>query len=211
MSRHSLTAMTAVMLLIGASSALNAQVMRAEHATLAPNTPGQSFRIFADFAADGDAIDGALLDVFIAKGGDLGDPAGQPGPKIESINLQPVGGVLSAFSSSQNVAQLENQFVEADILRAASDDGISSAFDDQLLAVVTVDTTGFFDGTFSVDLENSGFGIASTFTGGSSGTIPTTLMSGSISIPVPEPSALAMLFATAAGTVAVRRPRRRTA
>ena len=209
MNRLSLPVITALLILIGAASTLDAQVMRAEHVTLAPDTPGQSLRIFADFPGGGDAIDGALIDLFIAKGGDLGDPDGRSGPRIEGIDLQPTGGVLSAFSSTQNTAQLEQQFAEADILRAGGDAAISEAFDNQLLAVVTVDTTGFFDDTFSVDLENQLFGVASTFNGGQGGTIPTTLVSGSITILVPEPSAFAMLLVSAVGTVVLRRPRRR--
>ena len=215
MYRHLLAAVAALLLIAGSSTSLEAQVIRAESVTLAPNTSGQFFPIFADFSGGGDPIDGVLLDVFIAKGGNLGDPEGRTGPRVEAIDLQPTdaaygfgNGVLNGFSTGHNVAQLESQFVEADILRGANDAAIADAFENQLLAVLTIDTTNISSGTFAVDLENQNFGVASTFNGGQGGAIPTTLVSGSIAITVPEPSALGMLFLTTAGTIAFRRRRR---
>lgn len=62
-----------------------------------------------------------------------------------------------------------------------------------LLAILTIDTTGFNSGTFGLTLSNGGIPAETEFVG-LSGLLPATLFDGFLNItPVPEPSSVAMV------------------
>lgn len=195
-------------------SLTRAAIIRVEDTTLQANTAGQIVRILGSYEGPPAlaALDGVNFSVLLGRGGpDLGLPGNITGPAITGINLKPVGGVLSGFTSAQNEIDLGGltQIVQADLLRADADVPITGAFTDQLLAELIVDTTGFASGTFQVALQDSDLGVTSTFLGGVGGSLPTTLQSGSLTISaVPEPGTVGLLACTSCILVGARVRRR---
>lgn len=206
------SALTAVMLLTLASSPLHADlILRVEDTNLQANTPNQLVRIIGTYDGTLPAIDGILLNVLIGLGGPdpmLGPlPGNVDGPNITSINLKPVAGALSAFTSSQLINLQLDQLIQVELLRADADARIMAPFTNQLVAELFVDTTGVEAGAYQVALDNGDLGIFSNFLGGAAGTLATTLNSGTLYVAVPEPGNLLML--SILGTAFVARFRSR--
>lgn len=142
---------------------------------LLPNTPGQVISIPV---VGGDAAPGADLAVQIGDGGPemamYGQPAGTPGPKITGIGLTTgtIFGVSGAsqFTPSGNIPQV--WFTNVALLGTPTSVSTSG-----VLANITIDTTGFSNGSFPLLLKNvvPGLnppnGMSSDFT--DSGPVPT--------------------------------------
>ncbi len=176
-------------------------ILRVEDTNLIANTPNQVVRILGTYDGTPPPLDGVSLSVLIGLGGPdpmLGPLPGLPGnidgPNITSINLKPIGGELSSFSSAQIIGSPRDQLIQASLLRADADSPRSAAFTGQLVGLLTVDTTGITSGQYRVDLQNATLGITSSYLGGAGGTVATSLSFGTVNV-VPEPTSLAMIVA----------------
>jgi hypothetical protein len=204
-------ALIGLMAIFALPSSLNASLaLQIENKQLLQNTPNQVVRILGTYDGSLPALNGVEFSIFIGRGGpDLlaplpGLPGNVDGPNITSINLKPTGGVFSGFTVGQTVATSLSQFIQADIITDSTP--LSTAFTDQLVALLIVDTTGVPLGAYEADLENTTLGARSTFLGGLDGARLTTLLSGTLTvIAVPEPGTILMLSLAGILTILYRR------
>jgi|SRR6185437_11279868 len=165
---------------------------------LLPNTPNQVIQIFAH---GGDAVQGVTFDVQVGDGGPLsGGTVGGAGPQISNVNIQPAGGIFNPSNAagqtgglvSTNPVATESQLWQVldgtttGVTFVGTGDTVATH---QLLATITIDTTGFFTGQFPlifVDTHTGNTSFANTVE------VPVNAPNGLII--VPEPSSLALLF-----------------
>lgn len=170
---------------------------------LLPNAAGQKVPIMI---GGGDPIEGIDLYVQIGDGGLVLHKDGFPvidgddvGPIITAVDI--LRGTI--FATSHTGARIEAH----PLIWSASTTtaGASKVPADGLLATVTIDTTGFFGGTYPFSLT------ASTIPSPTPtwvANIPSTLVDGSLAI-VPEPATVFLALAGAAGCAIVARRGRR--
>lgn len=173
---------------------------------LLENTAGQQIQIYV---SGGGNVSGLNLFVQVGDGGpELTDfflPAGTDGPSITSIDLKPIGGIFAGIGDSQvditpDVPQVKNSTIAMT--------GGGSVVADGLLAIITIDTTGFFAGD-AVTTWNLLLGGVLPDAGGYdtdfAGT-PIDITNGSLSVvAVPEPATLGLIALGGAGLLWRRR------
>ncbi|MFC1757753.1 tandem-95 repeat protein [Planctomycetota bacterium] len=117
---------------------------------LRPNLPGQHVPIFV---SGGHLVSGIDFFAIVGDGGpertSLGLEAGRDGPAITSVDLK----TGTIFSSVPDVARDLGSLPQIANWTLSLADGGSVAADG-LLATITVDTTGFLDGTWDFQLDN---------------------------------------------------------
>ncbi|MCA9168748.1 MAG: tandem-95 repeat protein, partial [Planctomycetales bacterium] len=128
---------------------LDVPVISVGHYNLRPNTPNQRIELFV---TGGHRVSGLDLYALIGDGGPerelLGLSAGEDGPAITAVELKQ-NTIFAALpdvpTNLQSLPQIANWSI------AASENG-STAVADGLLATLVIDTTGFFDGDWSLSL-----------------------------------------------------------
>jgi len=171
-----------IVLLAVADAVATPMIVVGQHDLLA-NTADQPVRIMVSGA---DEVQGLNFRAQVADGGTHPDIGGSiEGPRITDVDLVS-GTIFDGNTMGQSdVLSLPQISVQA----ATTSAGTVMA--EGLLATVTLDTTGFFEGTFGFSLADTRDG-ATDFAG-----IPIGITDGSIRI-VPEPSAAMLLLAAAA-------------
>jgi len=153
---------------------------------LDPNTPGQEILIEIQGTPGVDEVQGITLNVQVADGYPDYRPGDPPstvdGPNITAVDLVGPGTVFGSVANTgpNFIAQLEQIWV------VGTTTASGSVTADGVLAVVTIDTTGWFagDGPWELRLKDTLNGDTS-LPGVSS---PPTIINGTIA--VPEPSTL---------------------
>jgi len=162
---------------------------------LAPNTPGQKLTIFV---SGGDEVQGGEFYFQVADGGpEAGGSIDGPDITVADIFGDASSGPLTIFTLNNTgeaaPGSLVPQFWTSGTTTAS---GTVSA--NGTLGVVTVDTTGFFSGSWELKVKDTLMGD-SRFPG-----VSTTVNNGRITI-VPEPSTL-LLLVMLAGFLLLGRP-----
>ena len=151
---------------------------------LLPDTPGQTITLHV---SGGNPVVGVNLMVQVGDGGP--EVGGTDGPAITGINLVPAGGI---FDGNLPILQAD----PPDYPQAAASylaiglQGMSVPADG-VLAVLTIDTTGFQVGTWDLLLSGILGGYRTDFADAS---LPVTIANGTITV-VPEPGTLGLLAA----------------
>lgn len=159
---------------------------------LAPNTPGQTIEIIV---FHGVPVESLFLISQIGDGGpDFG--GSDLGPRITDVDL-----LTGTIFEDNNIGQ--TNLIEFDLVRfntTATENG--SVLTEGILATLTIDTTGFFTGSWPLLLDGTVLG-RSNF-----GATPMLIANGSISVPEPA-TVLLMVQALAVllGLTAMRRQR----
>ncbi|MEM6312454.1 MAG: hypothetical protein AAF743_00085 [Planctomycetota bacterium] len=202
------TLAAAALAVLWCAASAGALVVRAPIADLLPDTPGQQLEISV---SGGEQVQGVDLYVQIGDGGpelsDFGVAAGTPAPVITDIDL--LDGTIYAAAADTPADPGSIPQVAFRSL-AITDPGFVAVADGKL-ATITVDTTGFFDGTFDLLLGDVlpflvlGGPYQTTFEFGGT-EVPPTIENGTITI-IPEPTLAA--FALALLATRRRQPRRR--
>ncbi len=188
MRRYAL-AFAAVALLAG--PALAQPIIDVGTHTLQANTPDQIIRIYV---SGGDAVEALNFSAQIADGGSAGG-GGDDGPVFTGLDL--LGGTIFA---SNNLGQFGGS-LDPQLAIASTITSSGTVHADDLLATLTIDTTGVWSGTYVLKLSDTLNG-ATDF-----GDVDPTITNGMIQV-VPEPAGLALL---AVGCLAMPRGRRREA
>ena len=191
--------MFALLLVLGVSSqslAISTADISLSHYYLQPNTPNQTIPIYVTGGAQ---VSGVNFNLQIGDGGP--EAGGTPGPVFTNLDL--TDNTIFQFDYSDpvdtgSIPQLLTWYV----LTQNSGDHVAA---EGLLATVTIDTTGFFDGTWAFHIADTLNG-ATNFTDG--GAIPGTLRDGSMTV-VPEPSSIGLLLAGSCGLVIMARRRKK--
>lgn len=183
------------LLLLMGNAAQAAVVLDAGDHTLLPNQAGQTFAIMV---IGEDQVAG--LDLVVQVGDELS------GLTITGADLN-TGTIFDGGYEEQYAAFFDHQAAFSGLL--AADAGTSSVLADGVAAFITVDTTGLTAGTYDILLEDVTFDafpdpMGSSFLDASGGPVATTSLSGTLTI-IPEPTAAALLFVTAAGAMVRRR------
>lgn len=193
---------TLAAVLVVASVASAAAIDVGSHNLLA-NTAGQKIYISI---TGGEALIGMNFNAQVGDGGpelaDYGYPAGTDGPAITGVNFDIAGGMFNGTGSQDDLGSLPQLQMWMYNVTAGS------AAANGLLVELTLDTTGFYSGSWDLMLGDVFGGQASTegvIAGGN--TLPIDITNGSITI-VPEPATL-VLLSVAGGLAAVRRARRK--
>jgi hypothetical protein len=155
---------------------------------LAPNTANQKVQLFV---VGGDAVQAVDCNVQIADGG-LALGGVIDGPKLSDLDI--LTGTI--FSGNNTGAQNPGSFPQLAIRNTTTSGG--NALASGLLATVTIDTTGFFSGTYALNLKNTLNGPTDF------ATVPVTITDGFIVVPEPALSYLGWV-----GLLTLRRRRRR--
>lgn len=160
----------------GESACCAATINVGQHA-LRPNQPGQEVRIFV---TGGEAVAGVNLFAQIGDGGpelsQIGLPAGEDGPAITAVDLK-TGTIFAAVPGPQdNQAGLPQVAIASIEFTAAG----AATPANGLLARLSIDTTGFTAGAWSLRLTDvlpqlAGGPFHSDFAG-----VPATIFNGSI-------------------------------
>ena len=187
--------------------------------SLQANTVGQTFGIYI---VGGDPISGITLDVETGFGGTANlNPNAYLAPAITQVDLfgtaataaggiDPNGAVFDANHTTYgvNTGPSGSQFWESDTTTTGTSYvAAGGANTPQLLAVVTIDTTGFFSGTFAVTLDDQ-FNGKSEYADIGGQQFP-NVVDGFIQIGqiVPEPASLGLLMISLGGLLMRRRGR----
>ncbi len=135
----------------------------------------------------GDMVAGLDLFVQVGDGGpqlvDFGLPAGKPGPSITGVDLK-TGTIFQGVSDLPTDVG-STQLPQTAVLTLSLVGAISSVPAEGTLARVQVDTTGFFGGTWSLQLDDVlafdvfGGPYATNFAG-----LPANIQNGSLTIPI---------------------------
>lgn len=129
---------------------VDAPVVTVGQFSLRPNTPNQQVPIYV---SGGQAISGLNLYVQVGDGGpervDLGLPAGTDAPSITGIDL--TSGTI--FAGVPDAPFVDLALPQVGFASLAIVEPNTSVTADGLLATVTIDTTGFFDGSFDLQLS----------------------------------------------------------
>ncbi len=155
---------------------------------LLADTVAQEIELFVQ-ATEGEQVQGLNLNVQIADGGP--DAGGQEtGPLITDIDI--VTGTIFGANFTEVVnpeAQANLNFKQFEIRTTTTGQG--RVFANGLLATLTIDTTGFFEGSFALRLSDTLNG-ATDFAG-----VAVTVTDGTIDVgaPIPEPTSWAILLA----------------
>jgi VCBS repeat-containing protein len=150
---------------------------------LLPNTPGQQIQIYV---TGGDEVQGLNFNVQVEDGGpELADYGGTiDGPALTTIDVESgtifEGNTLGATNPEPpfDIPQWEGRYITTEI---------GTVIADGLLATITVDTTGFTEGSFSLILGDENLNGPTDFAG-----IPITITEGQLiinSVPVANPDA----------------------
>ena len=167
-----------------------------DHVLLA-NTPGQSIAIFV---SGGGAVEGLNLNVQIADGGTALAVYGGSidGPAISDLDV--VTGTIFAGNNTgaddPEILALGTDYDQLELRTITTDVGTVAAAG--LLATITIDTTGYFAGTFELRLFDTING-PSDFAG-----IDAAIDDGTITI-VPEPGSRTLLCLSTVIFLAIRR------
>ena len=175
--------------------ALGAPMIDVGHHDLQPNLSGQEIRLYVH---GGDVIKGVTLNV------QIGD--GETGPIITDVNLvdgTPFMGNSLGHSFGWGPGEGAVSVGTTTLTGSVNAGGATNAAK-QLLAVLTIDTTGFFEGTFDLTVAETLDG-KTRFADASSLPLLPTVTNGSMTI-VPESVSLALL---SLGSVAMLSRRRR--
>ena len=186
--RRTVVAVTLAGLLTGAAS-LSAQVFQIDlpEIDMLPDTPGQTFDVFIQNGGAPVQVTGIGFNVQVADGG---PPAGgvTAGPSITAVDI--FTGTIFASPNNNGpggAGQIVPQVYERGTLTPSGTVSIPTGF--SKIATVTLDTSGFSSGIFSLTLDTvNGLTKYTTLSGDS---FP-ALINGSVA--VPEPSAYAATF-----------------
>ncbi len=128
---------------------LDVPVISVGHYTLRPNTPNQRIELYV---TGGHRVSGLDLYALVGDGGPeralLDLPAGEDGPAITSVELKQntiFASLPDVPTNLQSLPQIANWSI------AASGNG-STVVAEGLLATLVIDTTGFFEGDWSLSL-----------------------------------------------------------
>jgi len=155
---------------------------------LLPNTPSQTVRLFV---SGGDAVQGLNFNLQVADGGPEVPGGSIDGPAITDVDILTATIFDGNNTGAQDVLQdLGLDYPQAAVYTTTTLSGTVAA--DGLLATVTIDTTGFYYGTWDLRMEDT-FNGPTDFAG-----IGATVLDGSITIQggvgVPEPASVALLL-----------------
>jgi hypothetical protein len=197
----------AVLICVASVSHAATSIVVGNHVLL-PNTPGQIVQIFV---TGGDNIQGMNLNAQIGA-----DPENLVTPVFEfggGPGASTIIGPGTIFNPN-NVGMNDVTFYPA-LFQAGTATGTGTVVANGLLATLVIDTTGFFSGSWSLNLFNT-LGGPTDWAGSIFQGNPVSepeIIDGSISIPIPEPSSvvLAMFGVAGLGAVAIRRRRARRA
>lgn len=162
---------------------------------LLPNSPGQSVQIFV---SGGNLVEGVNLNVQLADGGP-GVGGLEEAPRITSVDL--LSGTIFAGNVFGGVPMDPGSFPQLAIRSLLTDFGSVPA--SGLLATLTIDTTGFFVGQWSLSLSGTLNGDTNFLD------VPAEVINGTITISravVPEPGLTGVTLLLSAG-VLLRRQR----
>jgi hypothetical protein len=166
-----------------ASPALAAVVVDVGDRSLLPNTPGQVFQIFVD---GGDPVTGVQFNLQVADGGPEGAQYGGPGlidgPEIENVDI-----FTGTIFATNNVGELGGGSIAPQLWESWTSTTSGTVPAQGLLATVTIDTTGFFAGTWDLWMAPTLQGDSTLLDSG----IEVVIENGSINV-IPEPSAVAV-------------------
>lgn len=188
-------AVVASILFCGNVATATSTIVVGDH-DLLPNAPDQIINILV---AGDDMVQGLNFNIQVADGGTHAKVGGSiEGPHIQSVDL--LTGTIFDGNNTGQVETLELPQVAAHTVTTST--GAVAA--NGLLARVTVDTSGFTDGSFGLYLRDTRNG-PTDFAG-----VPIQITDGSINI-VPEPMALGAALIGMLATGARLRRRRRGA
>ena len=181
--------MLALLLVLGVASpceAITGANVSLGHYYLQPNTPNQTIPIYVSGGAQ---VSGLNFNLQMGDGGP--EVGGTPGPVFTSLDLTNNTIFQYDFSDPVDTGSVP-QLLTWYVLTQNAGDHVAA---DGLLATATIDTTGYSDRTWSLDISDTLNG-PTNFTDG--GTIPATLIDGLITV-VPEPSSIALFLAGCGG------------
>ncbi|MCC6508739.1 MAG: hypothetical protein IT423_06510 [Pirellulaceae bacterium] len=157
---------------------------------LLPNMAGQVINIFVNPSSPDETAGGLNLNIVIDDGGSLIGGFDTSSPVITNVNLKPTDGLFAKLPNSQTNVLMSPKLVQSTIvaLDLASRPVIAP---NSLLAQVTLDTTGFTSGTWTIDIDGiDSIGLPSS----DLATLGTQISNCSMSITaVPEPSWLLLV------------------
>jgi hypothetical protein len=141
----------------------------------------------------GDAVEGLNLRVQVADGGTHPQAGGTvDGPKITGVDL--ITDTIFAGNTTGQGDLLRLPQIWVQTTTTAS----GSAVADGLLARLTLDTTGFFEGSFGLSLGDTKDG-PTDFAG-----VPIDISDGSLTVVVPEPGSWALCIGGIVGLIVAR-------
>jgi hypothetical protein len=171
---------------------------------LQPDTPNQQVQIFV---GGGEAIKGVTLSIYTGDGGpDIG--AKIAAPEITAVDLFSDGSIFSGNNSGYLVNQpvsltagaKASQVWEASTQTQSGTVTLGTVNSTSLLAVLTIDTTGFKSGKYALAVDNaasptlfstsSGAAVVPTVT---DGVLEINNVTGFVTPDIPEPASLGLL------------------
>lgn len=184
-------------LMLWLTSPVGAQpVVELETYFLQPDTAGQTITLHVT----GDtAVQGLNFNATIADGGQEFPGGSIDGPTFQSVDL-----IAGTIFAGNNAGQTDNasipQFISASVTTQSG-----TVVSDGLLATLTIDTTGFFSGSFDLTLSEPGGTGEINFAG-----IPIETR-GNGQLVIPEPASVAMMGTILASLIALPHRRRKEA
>ncbi|MEX2114046.1 MAG: PEP-CTERM sorting domain-containing protein [Pirellulales bacterium] len=178
-------------------------IVTAGNHQLLPDTPSQTITILITATADEAAH---LMDFTAGIAGGIG-----PAPIITAMDINGAGTLFDTSLNTSMVFHFGPGFEPPglEVLQRVEfdEDALNVPIGvNQLLATLTIDTSGFTAGAWALNLLHTNFD--DLFLASTAGEIPVTLVPGSITI-VPEPAALALACMALAAVVAVGARKRR--
>ncbi len=164
-----------------ASPAMAAVVVDVGDQSLLPNTPGQVFEIFVD---GGDPVAGVQFNLQVADGGpELAGLGGSiDGPEITNVDI-----FTRTIFATNNVGEQGGGSIAPQLWESWTSTTSGTVPAQGLLATVTIDTTGFFAGTWDLWIAPTLQGDSTLLDSG----VEVVIENGSITV-IPEPSAVAV-------------------
>ncbi len=151
---------------------------------LAPNEAGQTITLSV---SGGDQVTGFNLRA------QLGDGLGpNPEPIFQAVGFS--GGIWNAFPTIVAGGPVSGapQYAQASVVFSTTGESVAASGD---LVTITLDTTGLYSGTYSLDLANTDIGADSAFIGTGGSDLAAAITNGSVTIAsVPEPSSLTLVW-----------------